>query len=98
MGTGDVFVTVDSDSIVTKDTLINLVSPFIKDEQCGAVAGNIRVLNNKKEALPKMLDVSFVMSFEFVRFAESNLNSVLYTPGALAAYKSGGTYLFTTMD
>lgn len=88
IGTGDVYVTVDSDSIVTEDTLRNLVSPFITDENCGAVAGNIRVLNNKKDMLPKMLDVSFVMSFEFVRSAESNLNSVLCTPGALAAYRS----------
>ena len=91
-GTGEVFVTVDSDSIVTKDTLRNLVSPFVKHENCGAVAGNIRVLNNKKEMLPKMLDVSFVMSFEFVRSAESNLNSVLCTPGALAAYRSSAVF------
>ena len=88
LGTGEIFVTVDSDSIVTEDTLRNLVSPFLKDDKCGAVAGTIRVLNNKKEMLPKMLDVSFVMSFEFVRSAESNLNSVLCTPGALAAYRS----------
>ncbi|NRD20834.1 glycosyltransferase family 2 protein [Winogradskyella eckloniae] len=88
LGTGDIYVTIDSDSIVTKETLRNLVSPFSIDPQCGAVAGNIRVLNNKKDILPKMLDVSFVMSFEFVRSAESNLNSVLCTPGALAAYRS----------
>ncbi len=92
LGAGDVFVTVDSDSIVTEDTLRNLVSPFVKDENCGAVAGNIRVLNNKKELLPKMLDVSFVMSFEFVRSAESNLNSVLCTPGALAAYRRDAVF------
>jgi len=88
VGTGDIFVTVDSDSIVNPDTIRHLVSPFVKDENCGAVAGNIRVLNNKKAMLPKMLDVSFVLSFEFVRSAESNLNSVLCTPGALAAYRS----------
>lgn len=87
LGTGDVFVTVDSDSIVKADTLRNLVSPFIVDENCGAVAGNIRVLNNKRALLPKMLDVSFVLSFEFVRSAESTLDSVLCTPGALAAYR-----------
>jgi hyaluronan synthase len=92
LGTGDIFITVDSDSIVTEDTLRNLVSPFVKDEQCGAVAGNIRVLNNKKAVLPKMLDVSFVLSFEFVRSAESNLNSVLCTPGALAAYRSSAVF------
>ncbi len=87
IGKGDVFVTVDSDSIVKPDTIRNLVSPFIVDENCGAVAGNIRVLNNQKALLPKMLDVSFVLSFEFVRSAESSLNSVLCTPGALAAYR-----------
>ena len=91
-GTGEVFVTVDSDSIVTPDTLRNLVSPFINNEDCGAVAGNIRVLNNKKALLPKMLDVSFVLSFEFVRSAESNLNSVLCTPGALAAYRRDAVF------
>ena len=88
LGTGEVFVTVDSDSEVTNETLRNLVSPFVVNEKCGAVAGNIRVLNNGKKAmLPKMLDVSFVLSFEFVRSAESSLESVLCTPGALAAYR-----------
>lgn len=91
-GTGEVFVTVDSDSIVKKDTLRNLVSPFVMNEKCGAVAGNIRVLNNEKALLPKMLDVSFVLSFEFVRSAESSLNSVLCTPGALAAYRSEAVF------
>jgi hyaluronan synthase len=87
LGTGEIFVTVDSDSIVKKDTLRNLVSPFIVDEKCGAVAGNVLVLNNKKALLPKMLNVSFVMSFEFMRSAESSLGSVLCTPGAAAAYR-----------
>ncbi|MEP0303735.1 MAG: glycosyltransferase, partial [Maribacter dokdonensis] len=95
-GTGEIFVTVDSDSIVDPDTLRNLVSPFIVDENCGAVAGNIRVLNNKKEILPKMLDVSFALSFEFVRSSESTLNSVLCTPGALAAYRA--TAVFGCLD
>ena len=95
-GTGEIFVTVDSDSIVDPDTLRNLVSPFVVNENCGAVAGNIRVLNNQKALLPKMLDVSFVMSFEFVRSAESSLNSVLCTPGALAAYRR--TAVFNCLD
>ncbi|WP_445735560.1 glycosyltransferase [Mariniflexile sp.] len=91
-GTGEIFVTVDSDSIVKPDTLRNLVSPFITNKNCGAVAGNIRVLNKEKALLPKMLDVSFVLSFEFVRSAESSLNSVLCTPGALAAYRSKAVF------
>ena len=67
IGTGDIFVTVDSDSIVNTNTIRHLVSPFVNNEDCEAVAGNIRVLNNKKAMLPKMLDVSFVLSFEYGR-------------------------------
>jgi len=89
MATGEVFITVDSDSIVKKDTLRNLVSPFVTNEKCGAVAGNVRVLNDKSALIPRMLNVSFVFSFEFVRSAQSAIGSVLCTPGALAAYKKG---------
>lgn len=96
LGTGDIFVTIDSDSIIKKDTLRNLVSPFVTNENCGAVAGNVRVLNNKKAILPKMLNVSFVMSFEFVRSVESMLGTVLCTPGALAAYRR--TAVFACLD
>ena len=88
MAKGEVFVTVDSDSIVEKDTLRNLVSPFVTNEDCGAVAGNVRVLNNEKAIIPRMLNVSFVFSFEFIRSAQSVLGSVLCTPGALAAYRN----------
>ncbi|AQX05243.1 glycosyl transferase family 2 [Elizabethkingia meningoseptica] len=87
MGTGDIFITVDSDSIVKKDTIRNMASPFAVNEKCGGVAGNVRVLNNEKELIPRMLNVNFVFSFEFVRSAQSMLGSVMCTPGALAAYR-----------
>lgn len=87
LGTGEVFVTIDSDSIINSNTLRNLVSPFVVNEKCGAVAGNVRVLNNQKAIIPRMLNVSFVFSFEFIRSAQSKLGSVLCTPGALAAYR-----------
>ncbi|RYE26367.1 MAG: glycosyltransferase [Sphingobacteriales bacterium] len=86
LGTGDVFVTVDSDSVVKKDTLRNMTSPFVVNKQCGAVAGNVSVLN-KKAIIPKMLNVSFAFTFEFIRSAQSVLGSVFCTPGALAAYR-----------
>lgn len=87
LATGDVFVTVDSDSLVKKDTLRNLVSPLKVNKHCGAVAGNVHVLNTKKALIPKMLNVSFAFSFEFIRAAQSTMGSVLCTPGALAAYR-----------
>ncbi len=86
-GKGEVFVTIDSDSIIEKDTLRNLVSPFIVNQNCGAVAGNVKVLNKNRGMIPRMLNVSFVFSFEFIRAAQSTLGFVLCTPGALSAYR-----------
>lgn len=87
LATGDVFITVDSDSVVKTDTLRNMTSPFVVNKECGAVAGNVRVLNKNKGLIPRMLNVSFAFSFEFVRSAQSTLGSVFCTPGALSAYR-----------
>ena len=86
-GTGDVFISIDSDSIVEKNTIRNLISPFAVDKNCGAVAGNVKVLNKNQGMIPRMLNVSFVFSFEFMRAAQSSLGFVLCTPGALSAYR-----------
>ncbi|GAA4272678.1 glycosyltransferase family 2 protein [Aquimarina gracilis] len=87
LGTGEVFITVDSDSIVKKDTIRSMASPFVVNKECGAVAGNVLVLNKEKAFIPRMLNVSFAFSFEFIRSAQSKLGSVLCTPGALSAYR-----------
>ncbi len=86
-GRGEVFITIDSDSIIEKDTIRNLVSPFVIKPDCGAVAGNVKVLNKNQGMIPRMLNVSFVFSFEFIRAAQSTLGFVLCTPGALSAYR-----------
>jgi hyaluronan synthase len=84
---GSVVVTVDSDSEVLPDTLRNLVSPLVHDARVGAVAGNVRVLNREAGILPAMLDVSFTFSFQFVRAAQSEVDTVMCCPGALTAYR-----------
>ena len=83
---GSVIVTVDSDSEVAVDTLRNLASPFA-DARVGGVAGNVRVLNKQQAIIPRMLDVAFTYSFEFVRASQSMVKSVFCTPGALSAYR-----------
>ncbi|MGB5158832.1 glycosyltransferase family 2 protein [Desulfobacterium sp. N47] len=85
--TGDVFVTVDSDSEVKPDTLKNLISPFAINSKIGAVSGSIRVLNRNEGIIPKMLDVIFLFSFDFIRASQSMVNTVMCTPGALSAYR-----------
>ncbi len=85
--TGEVLVTVDSDCTVDADTLRNLLTPFVTDRDVGAVAGNVRVLNIHQGMIPKMLDVVFVYSFDFVRASQSMVKAVMCTPGALSAYR-----------
>lgn len=84
---GEVLVTVDSDSTVDTNTLRNMVTPFVVDKNVGAVAGNVRVLNMDKGIIPKMLDVVFVYSFDFIRASQSMVKAVMCTPGALSAYR-----------
>jgi len=84
----DVFVTIDSDSQVEAQTLRNLVAPFIQNPKVGAVAGNVRILNLNEGLIPRMLDVSFAFSFDFIRATQSMVNTVMCSPGALSAYRS----------
>jgi hyaluronan synthase len=85
---GEVIVTVDSDSEVLPDTLRNLVAPFVVEENCGAVAGSVRVLNREGGAIPKMLDATFTAAFDFMRAGESVAGGVLCAPGALTAFRT----------
>ena len=83
-----VIVTIDSDSEVDRDTLRSIVSPFVHNPQVGGVAGNVRVLNRNEGVIPRMLDVAFCYSFDFMRAGESHINTVMCTPGALSAYRT----------
>ncbi|NLG63286.1 MAG: glycosyltransferase [Candidatus Cloacimonetes bacterium] len=85
--TGEVIVTVDSDSEVLPDALRNLVTPLVRDPRVGAVSGNVRVLNRDGGALPAMMDVTFTTSFEFIRVTQSEVGVVMCCPGALSAYR-----------
>ncbi|WP_035237078.1 glycosyltransferase family 2 protein [Desulfobacter vibrioformis] len=85
--TGKVLVTVDSDSMVAPDTLRNLVTPLAINPGIGAVAGNVRVLNQAQGIIPRMVDIVFVFSFDFMRASQSMVRTVTCTPGALSAYR-----------
>jgi hyaluronan synthase len=83
---GSIIVTVDSDSEVTPETVRNLVSPMVRDPRVGAVAGNVRVMNDGG-VFGRMLDVTFTYAFEFMRAAESMIDTVTCCPGALSAVR-----------
>ncbi len=85
--TGEVIVTIDSDSVVEPQTLLSIVAPFA-DPKVGAVAGKVLVLNRDQGILPRMLHVRFILAFDFLRSVQSTFGMVFCCPGALAAYRA----------
>jgi len=83
---GEVIVTVDSDTVVRKDTVRQLVQPFF-DDRVGAVAGSISGKFVERNLHTRMLDVMLVFGCEFLRRAQSASGNVFCTPGALSAYR-----------
>jgi len=84
---GDIIVTVDSDSIIEPDTLLAIAGPF-RDPRVGAVAGKVAVLNRRANIISRMLHVRFILSFDFLRSAQSVFRTVYCCPGALTAYRT----------
>jgi len=85
--TGDILVTVDSDSVIERGALLAITGPF-RDPRVGAVAGKVCVLNRFHSILPRMLHVRFVLSFDFLRSVQSSYGTVYCCPGALSAYRA----------
>lgn len=86
-GRGKYIVTVDSDSVIAPQTLKQIIAPMLQDSRIGAVAGNIKVYNQGRSLMARMLAVRFVLSFDFIRASQSQYGSVVCTPGALSAYR-----------
>ena len=85
--TGDVIVTVDSDSVIEAGALLAIAGPF-HDPRVGAVAGKVAVHNRRSGLIPQMLHVRFILSFDYLRSAQSVFRTVYCCPGALAAYRA----------
>jgi len=83
---GEILATVDSDSLIERDTLLAIAGPF-RDPKVGAVAGKVAV-HNRAALIPRMLHVRFILSFDFLRSAQSMFRTVFCCPGALAAYRA----------
>jgi hyaluronan synthase len=83
---GDIVVTIDSDSVIGKDTLLAMAGPF-RDSKVGAVAGKVIAYNRTQGIIPRMLHVRYVLSFDFLRAVQSSYGTVYCCPGALAGYR-----------
>jgi len=85
-GRGEVYATIDSDSIIDRAALRHLVAPLLAEPRIGAVAGNVKVFNRHQSLMGKMQAVRFV-NLDYLRASQSLYRAVICTPGSLSAYR-----------
>jgi hyaluronan synthase len=83
---GDIFVLVDSDSIVDKYAIERLVKSF-RDPDVGAVTGHGRARNADENTLTKIQDTWYDGQFYVMKGLESSFNTVTCCSGSLSAYR-----------
>lgn len=86
----DIFMAVDSDTILEPQALSQGTRPFT-DPNVTAVSGVMLVTNYATNVLTRLIDVRFVNAFLGERAAYSRLGSVLCVCGALAYYRADVT-------
>lgn len=84
---GNIVITLDSDSVVERGSLLAMTGPFA-NPKIGAVAGKVLVYNRMQGLIPRMLQVRYVLSFDFLRAVQSTYGTVYCCPGALSAYRT----------
>jgi hyaluronan synthase len=82
----DVYLTVDSDTVLDADAIAEGVRPFA-DPQVAAVSGMVLASNNRRNLLTRLIDIRYANAFLYERAAYSTLGSVLCACGALAFYR-----------
>ena len=85
--TGDLFLLVDSDGELTKDTLKEMVRPF-SDPSVGSVVGKIEVRNLKDSFWTRLQDIIYSNSFQIGRASQSKTGTVIVCSGALSMHRS----------
>lgn len=83
----DLFITVDSDTVLDSHAIEEGVKPFI-DPKVIAATGLILASNRTKNILTRLIDIRYANAFLYERAAYSTLGAVLCTCGSFAVYRS----------
>ncbi|MFD4370620.1 glycosyltransferase [Streptomyces sp. NPDC058486] len=83
----DVFVTLDSDSVLDVDAIAEGLKPFA-DPKVQSVAGQVIVLNHAANALTRLIGVLYLPFTRGLRSAQSVLRRVTINSGTLAFYRA----------
>ena len=82
---GEIFVSLDADTLFATDTISKLVRHF-RDGKVGAVSGNVRV-GNVRNIWTRWQALEYITSQNFDRRAYDLLNCITVVPGAVGALR-----------
>jgi hyaluronan synthase len=85
-GSGELIVTVDSDTEVDRDGVTEIVRAF-EDTRVGAITGDVGVTNARQNLLTRLIGMRYWVAFNQERAAQSYFRTVLCCSGPLAAYR-----------
>ena len=83
---GDIIITIDADSMVTRDAVDEIVKAMTSSPNIVAVAGNIKVLNSNS-VLTRVQELEYSMGINTIRRAFALFGAVMVIPGAFGAFK-----------
>jgi peptidoglycan-N-acetylglucosamine deacetylase len=82
----ELVVTVDADTVLSRDAVRLLVAPLAHDPGLGAVAGNIKV-GNRTGVLTLFQSLEYITGLNLGRRAQHVLGCITTVPGAAAAWR-----------
>ena len=89
LASGEIIVTLDADTIVTEDTVGNLVRHFAADPDgtLGGVAGVVRVGNRATNLITRWQALEYLTQIGLDRSAQDAIGGISIIPGACAAWR-----------
>lgn len=85
--TGDIIVTIDSDTIIDPVSGINNIIKQFKNPNVGAATGDVKVLNKNENLLTRLILYRYWIAFNQERAAQSNFSAVMCCSGPFSAYR-----------
>jgi hyaluronan synthase len=85
--TGEIIVTVDSDTILRSKKMITQIVQRFRDPEVGAVTGDVRVENYDKNLLTRLISFRYWTAFHQERAAQSYFNVLMCCSGPFSAYR-----------
>jgi poly-beta-1,6 N-acetyl-D-glucosamine synthase len=85
VSTGEIIITVDADSLISRASLSEIVKGF-EDPEVAGVAGNLKVLN-RNNLITKLQALEYITQIQIVRRAFENFGSLTVASGAFSAFR-----------